>query len=106
MKYVEIFIESIVVYFYLVTALRFLGKKEMSQLTIFDFIVFLLISELMTISIGNEEVDFFQGALSVFVIVVLFSFKKMIYVYFMSISILPACMSEGHISWNWGYTQV
>ena len=48
MKYVEIFIESIVVYFYLVTALRFLGKKEMSQLTIFDFIVFLLISELMT----------------------------------------------------------
>ena len=71
MKYVEIFIESIVVYFYLVTALRFLGKKEMSQLTIFDLIVFLLISELMTISIGNEEVDFFQGALSVLVIVVL-----------------------------------
>lgn len=71
MKYVEIFIESIVVYFYLVMALRFLGKKEMSQLTIFDLIVFLLISELMTISIGNEEVDFFQGALSVLVIVVL-----------------------------------
>lgn len=71
MKYVEIFIESIAVYFYLVAVLRFLGKKEMSQLTIFDLIVFLLISELMTISIGNDEVGFFQGALSVLVIIVL-----------------------------------
>lgn len=71
MKYVEIFIESVAVYFYLVMVLRFLGKKEMSQLTIFDLIVFLLISELMTISIGNEEVEFFQGALSVLVIILL-----------------------------------
>lgn len=71
MKYVEIFIESIAVYFYLILSLRFLGKKEMSQLTIFDLIVFLLISELMTISIGNEEVEFLQGALSVLVIILL-----------------------------------
>lgn len=71
MKYVEIFIESIAVYFYLVMVLRLLGKKEMSQLTIFDLIVFLLISELMTISIGDDDVSFFQGALSVLVIVLL-----------------------------------
>ena len=71
MKYVDIFIESFGIYCYLILALRFLGKKEMSHLTIFDWIVFLLISELMTISIGNEEVGFFQGALSVFVIVML-----------------------------------
>ena len=51
MKYVDIFIESFGIYCYLILALRFLGKKEMSQLTIFDLIVFLLISELMTISI-------------------------------------------------------
>lgn len=71
MKYVEIFIESIATYFYLIMILRFLGKKEMSKLTITDLIVFLLISELMTISIGNDEMNFFHGALAALVIVVL-----------------------------------
>lgn len=69
MKYVEIFIESLAVYFFLVLVLRFLGKKEMSKLSITDLIVFLLISELMTISIGEDQISFFQGALSVLVII-------------------------------------
>lgn len=71
MKYVEIIIESFGVYFYLVFMLRILGKKEMSKLSISDLIVFLIISELMTISIGDEEIKFWQGALAVLVIVIL-----------------------------------
>lgn len=71
MKYVEIIIESFFTYFYLVFVLRFLGKKEMSQLTVTDFIVFLLISEMMTISIGDDQVNFFEGALAVIVLVVI-----------------------------------
>lgn len=71
MNYVEIFIESISTYFYLIIMLRLLGKKEMSKLTISDLIVFLLISELMTISIGNDDINFLHGALAVIVIVVL-----------------------------------
>lgn len=70
MKYVEIIIESFLTYFYLVIVLRFLGKKEMSQLTVTDFIVFLLISEMMTISIGDDQVNFLEGALAVIVLVV------------------------------------
>ena len=54
MKYVEIFIECVATYFYLVFLLRYLGKKEMGKLSVSDLIVFLLISELMTISIGDE----------------------------------------------------
>ncbi|MBS5112668.1 MAG: DUF421 domain-containing protein [Coprobacillus cateniformis] len=71
MKYVEIFIECIATYFYLVFLLRYLGKKEMGKLSVSDLIVFLLISELMTLSIGNEEVNFFHGALAALVIIVL-----------------------------------
>lgn len=71
MKYIEIFIECIAIYFYLVFLLRFLGKKEMSQLSVSDLIVFLIISELMTMSIGNQEVNFFQCILASFVVVVL-----------------------------------
>lgn len=71
MKYVEIFIECIATYFYLVFLLRYLGKKEMGKLSVSDLIVFLLISELMTISIGDDNVNFLHGALAAFVIIVL-----------------------------------
>ena len=69
MKYIEIFIESFGTYILLVFMIRFLGKKEMSKLSVSDLIVFLIISELMTISIGNEDVNFLQAALAVLVIV-------------------------------------
>ena len=69
MKYIEIFIESFGTYILLVLMIRFLGKKEMSKLSVSDLIVFLIISELMTISIGNENVNFLQAALAVLVIV-------------------------------------
>ena len=69
MKYIEIFIESFGTYILLVLMIRFLGKKAMSKLSVSDLIVFLIISELMTISIGNENVNFLQAALAVLVIV-------------------------------------
>lgn len=69
MKYIEIFIESFGTYILLVLMIRFLGKKEMSKLSVSDLIVFLIISELMTISIGNENVNFLQAALAVLAIV-------------------------------------
>ncbi len=71
MKYVEIFIECIGAYFFLIIVLRFLGKKEMSKLSVADLIVFLIISELVTMSIGDDSVDFIQAALAVLVIVIL-----------------------------------
>lgn len=71
MKYVEIIIECFGVYFYLIFMLRILGKKEMSKLSISDLIVFLIISELMTISIGDDKIQFVDGALAVLVIVAL-----------------------------------
>lgn len=71
MKYLEIIGECFIIYFYLIFVLRFLGKKEMSQLTISDLIVFLLISELMTISIGDDQVGFLECALAVGILVIL-----------------------------------
>lgn len=71
MKYVEIFIECVGTYFYLIILLRYLGKKEMGKLSISDLIVFLLISELMTLSIGDDNVNFLHGALAALVIILL-----------------------------------
>lgn len=71
MKYSEIFLIAVGSYFYLVILLRFLGKKEMSQLSILDLIVFLIISELMTMSIGDDRVTFLHSVLATLSIVCL-----------------------------------
>ena len=69
MSYFLLFLENLAVYFYLIIILRILGKKEMSRLTLFDFILYLLISELMTLSLSNKEISFFYGAFSALVLV-------------------------------------
>ncbi len=69
MQYLTLIIECLITYVFLVFILRILGQKEMSQLTLTDFIVFLLISELMTISIGNDEINFFHSVISVSVLI-------------------------------------
>lgn len=82
MNYLLLFLENIITYLYLIIMLRLLGKKEMSRITLFDFIVFLLISELMTLSIGNDDVSFLYGAFSVLIIVAIdkmFSYFTMKY---------------------------
>ena len=69
MSYFLLFLENLAVYFYLIIILRILGKKEMSRLTLFDFILYLLISELMTLSLSNKEISFFYGAFCALVLV-------------------------------------
>lgn len=69
MQYLSLIIECLITYVFLVFILRILGQKEMSQLTLTDFIVFLLISELMTLSIGNDEINFFHSVISVSVLI-------------------------------------
>lgn len=71
MKYSEIIITAFVSYFYMVIILRFLGKKELSQLTVLDLIVFLIMSELMTLSIGDDKLTIFHSMLAVLVIVLI-----------------------------------
>lgn len=55
MNLVDVFVISLTVYIYLTILLRFFGKKEFSQLNVFDFVVFLIIAEIMTMSIGDDN---------------------------------------------------
>lgn len=71
MKYSEIIWTTFISYFYMIFILRVLGKKELSQLTVLDLIVFLIMSELMTLSIGDEKMTIFHSMLAVLVIVVI-----------------------------------
>lgn len=71
MQYLTLIIECLLSYLFLVFILRILGQKEMSQLTLTDFIVFLLISELMTLSIGNQDISIIHSVLSVSVLILI-----------------------------------
>ena len=51
----KIFIISIFMYIYLTVLLRLFGKKEFSQLNVFDFVVFLVISEITTMSLETQD---------------------------------------------------
>ena len=55
MNVLEVFFISQGIYIYLSILLRIFGKKEFSQLNVFDFVVFLIIAEIMTDSLGNDD---------------------------------------------------
>ena len=62
MKYFELIITMFISYFVMLIALRFLGKKELSQLTVLDLIVFLIMSELITLSIDGSDMNIYHSS--------------------------------------------
>ena len=50
----QIVYKSLFSYIYIILLLRFLGKKECSQLSIHDFVVFLLIADLMVMGFDDN----------------------------------------------------
>lgn len=77
--YLDIIFRSVCVYFLMVFAFRIFGKKELSQLNAFDFILILLISNAVQNAMVGSDVSLEGGviaALSLFVIN--FIFKKVV----------------------------
>ena len=70
MSIFEVFMISLCIYIYLSVLLRIFGKKEFSQLNVFDFVVFLIIAEIMTDTVGNEDFTFFHGVIATVTLIV------------------------------------
>lgn len=70
MSIFEVFLISLCIYIYLSVLLRIFGKKEFSQLNVFDFVVFLIIAEIMTDTVGNEDFTFFHGVIATVTLIV------------------------------------
>lgn len=70
MSILEVFLISLCIYIYLSILLRIFGKKEFSQLNVFDFVVFLIIAEIMTDTVGNEDFTFFHGVIATVTLIV------------------------------------
>lgn len=55
MNYLEVALKVIAIYFILVILLRFLGKREVGQLSVFDLVILLIIADIATFGIDNNE---------------------------------------------------
>ena len=53
--YISIIIKTFILYIFIVLAYRIMGKKEMGNLSIIDFIVSILIAEMAAMSIEEQE---------------------------------------------------
>ncbi len=59
MGYLVISIKTILFYVILIIILRIMGKREVGELSIFDVVVFFIISELFSLSLNGEGADDF-----------------------------------------------
>ena len=80
--YLDIIIRSAAVYFFMVIALRFFGKKELSQLNTADVILILLISNsVQNAMVGNNTSLYGGMAAATVLFSINFILKKLMYKY-------------------------
>lgn len=79
-NYIEIVLRSAAVYIFMIIAVRFFGKKELSQLNITDLILILLISNSVQNAMVGSNSSLEGGLLAAFTLFLLnFIIKKIVY---------------------------
>lgn len=66
--YINVILKCIVVYIILIVALRMMGKREIGELSIFDIVIYLIMSELLAISISDANASVFQSLVPIMVL--------------------------------------
>ena len=80
--YLDIIIRSVAVYFFMVIALRFFGKKELSQLNTADVILILLISNSVQNGMVGQNTSLYGGlAAAAILFTINFILKKLMFKY-------------------------
>ena len=81
-QYLDIIIRSATVYFFMVIALRFFGKKELSQLNTADIILILLISNSVQNAMVGNNTSLWGGLAAASVLFTInFTLKKLMFNY-------------------------
>ncbi|MGN1343019.1 MAG: YetF domain-containing protein [Traorella sp.] len=59
-EYFELVIKCFFFYFIIISALRFMGKREIGELSIFDIVIYLVMSELLALSLSEKNESIFK----------------------------------------------
>lgn len=64
--YITLMIKCFVVYFVIIFALRIMGKREVGELSVFDIVIYLVMSELLAISISDPHESIMKSLVPIF----------------------------------------
>ena len=62
----NIFVRSIIIYFFLLVAMRLMGKRQLGELQPFEFAITLVASELACIPMSDPTIPIIYGIIPVF----------------------------------------
>lgn len=65
-EYIILMAKSFIFYFVIIFALRLMGKREVGELSVFDIVIYFVMSELLAISISNEDESIFKSLVPIF----------------------------------------
>lgn len=68
---VSILIKTTIIYFFILLIMKFMGKREIGQLSLFDFVILLLIADVAVMGIDNNEVPFYYFLISIVILAVI-----------------------------------
>ena len=71
MEYIMLVIKCLAVYFVSIFALRIMGKREVGELSVFDIVIYLVMSELLAISISEPHETILKSLIPIFTLVIM-----------------------------------
>lgn len=70
----DLIVKTLIIYFLIIFTLRFMGKREIGQLGLFDFVVLLLIADVSSVAIDDNisflDIEFLKKLLPVFTLAI------------------------------------
>ncbi|MEG1066091.1 MAG: DUF421 domain-containing protein [Erysipelotrichaceae bacterium] len=70
-EYVILVLKCITFYFVIILALRIMGKREVGELSIFDIVIYLVMSELLALSISESSNSVLKSLIPIFTLALL-----------------------------------
>ena len=64
--YIKLIFKCFLFYMVIIIALRIMGKREVGELSVFDIVIYLVMSELLALSISNPKESVFKSLVPIF----------------------------------------
>ncbi len=68
---INLFVRSIILYLFILFAVRFMGKRQVGEMQPFEFVITLIIADLATIPMSEISVPILHGIVPIFAIIIL-----------------------------------
>ncbi|NBK99027.1 MAG: DUF421 domain-containing protein [Erysipelotrichia bacterium] len=70
-SYVNLVLRCVMFYFILIIALRLMGKREVGELSVFDIVIYLVMSELLALALTEIEESIFKSLIPIMTLALL-----------------------------------